>query len=48
VSDSINIKVSENYPLKTTYLLESLGEDEEEDSKARIVVFLAPRMSEDA
>jgi proliferating cell nuclear antigen PCNA len=48
VSDSINIKVSENYPLKTTYLLESLGEDEEDESKARIVVFLAPRMSEDA
>ena len=47
VSDSINIKVSENYPLKTTYLLESAGEDEQEDSKARIVVFLAPRMSDD-
>jgi proliferating cell nuclear antigen PCNA len=47
VSDSINIKVSENYPLKTTYLLESIGEDDDEETKARIVFFLAPRMSDD-
>jgi proliferating cell nuclear antigen PCNA len=47
VSDSINIKVSENYPLKTTYLLEPAGEEEEEETKARIVIFLAPRMEND-
>ena len=47
VSDSINIKISENYPLKTTYLLESVGEEEEIETKARIVIFLAPRMSDD-
>jgi hypothetical protein len=39
--------VSENYPLKTTYLLESIGEDDDEETKARIVFFLAPRMSDD-
>lgn len=60
VSDSINIKISENYPLKTTYLLENgssassnstMEEDENDDdddsSKARIVVYLAPRMTDD-
>jgi hypothetical protein len=47
VSDSINIKVSENYPLKTTYLLEPTTDEEDEETKARIVVFLAPRMEND-
>jgi hypothetical protein len=47
VSDSINIKISENYPLKSTYMLEPLGEDDDETSKARIVIYLAPRMSDD-
>ena len=47
VSDSINIKISENFPLKSTYLLESIGDDEDETAKARIVVYLAPRMSDD-
>jgi len=44
VCDSINIKISENYPLKTTYLLEPTTDEEDEETKARIVVFLAPRM----
>ena len=48
VSDSINIKISENYPLKTTYLLEHVtGDDEDVETKARIVVFLAPRVSDE-
>ena len=48
VSDSINIKISENYPLKTTYLLEDVtGDDEDVETKARIVVFLAPRVSDE-
>jgi hypothetical protein len=47
VSDSINIKISENYPLKTTYLLEPLIDDEDIDTKARIMVFLAPRVSDE-
>jgi len=47
VSSGINVKISENYPLKTTYLLESEGESEEIDTKARIVIFLAPRISDD-
>ena len=46
VSDSINIKISDNYPLKTTYLLEPAGDDDDIDEKARIVVFLAPRMAD--
>ncbi len=48
VCDTVNIKISENYPLKTTYLLEPLGsEDDAEEDKARIVVFLAPRISDE-
>jgi len=47
VSDGINLKISENYPLKTTYLLEPAGEDEDDEQKARIVVFLAPRMGDE-
>ena len=47
VSDGINLKISENYPLKTTYLLEPAGEDEDDEKKARIVVFLAPRMGDE-
>lgn len=47
VCDNVNLKISENYPLKTTYLLEPLGDDEDESDKARIVVFLAPRISDD-
>jgi proliferating cell nuclear antigen PCNA len=48
VCDSVNLKISENYPLKTTYLLEPLsGEDDDDSNKARIVVFLAPRISDD-
>ncbi len=47
VCESVNIKISENYPLKTTYMLEQCGEDDDELSKARIVVFLAPRVSDD-
>ena len=46
VSDNINIKISDNYPLKTTYLLEPAGDDDDIDEKARIVVFLAPRMAD--
>jgi hypothetical protein len=48
VSESVNLKISNNYPLKATYLLEKVG-DEEEDmlGKARIVVFLAPRISDE-
>jgi len=46
VSDGINIKVSENYPLKTTYFLDAVGEDDDETSKARIMIFLAPRINE--
>jgi hypothetical protein len=47
VCDAINIKISENYPLKSTYLLESVDNDEDESVKARIVVYLAPRVSDD-
>ena len=47
VSDSINIKISDNSPLKTTYLLEHVGDDDDDiSSKARIVIFLAPRISD--
>jgi len=48
VSESVNLKISDNYPLKATYLLEKVGDEEEDMSgKARIVVFLAPRISDD-
>jgi proliferating cell nuclear antigen PCNA len=48
VSDNINLRFSDNYPLKATYLLEKLADEEEDVSnKARIVVFLAPRISDD-
>ena len=48
VSDSINLKISANYPLKATYLLEKIADDDDDYStKARIVVFLAPRVSDD-
>lgn len=48
VSDNINLRFSNNYPLKATYLLEKLADEEEDVSnKARIVVFLAPRISDD-
>ena len=48
VSDNINLKISDNYPLKATYLLEKVGDDDEDlSNKARIVIFLAPRMSDD-
>lgn len=48
VSDSINLKISDNYPLMATYLLEKTGDDDDDDvtQKARIVVFLAPRLSD--
>ncbi len=47
VSDSVNVKISDNYPLKATYLLEKVGDEEDDVSgKARIVVFLAPRISD--
>jgi hypothetical protein len=44
---TINIKISDNFPLKATYMLEKLGEDESDDDKAKLVVFLAPRMSDE-
>jgi proliferating cell nuclear antigen PCNA len=48
VSDSVNLKISDNYPLKATYLLEKVSDEEDDMSnKARIVVFLAPRISDD-
>ncbi len=47
VCENVNIKISENYPLKTTYLLEPMGEDDDDTNKARIVVFLAPRISDE-
>ena len=48
VSGAINIKISENYPLKATYLLEKMADDEEDDTtKARLVVYLAPRISDE-
>ena len=48
VSDTINIKISDNYPLKSTYLLEKMADDEEDETiKARLVVYLAPRMSDE-
>jgi hypothetical protein len=44
----VNLKISDNYPLKATYLLEKVGDEEDDVSgKARIVVFLAPRISDD-
>jgi proliferating cell nuclear antigen PCNA len=49
ISDDINIKISGDYPLKATYFLEKIADDDEDLSgKARIVVFLAPRLSDDA
>ena len=48
VSESVNLKISDNYPLKATYLLEKVSDEEDDVSgKARIVVFLAPRISDD-
>jgi proliferating cell nuclear antigen PCNA len=47
ISNVINIKISDNFPLKATYMLEKLGEDESDDDKAKLVVFLAPRMSDE-
>lgn len=47
-SDEINVRVSEDFPLKATYFLEKPPEDDEsETSKARIVIYLAPRISDD-
>lgn len=47
VSDSINLKISDNYPLMATYLLEKPGDDDDDvTQKARIVIFLAPRLSD--
>jgi hypothetical protein len=43
----VNLKISDNYPLKATYLLEKVSDEEDDVSgKARIVVFLAPRISD--
>jgi len=48
ISENINIKISGDYPLKATYFLEKIADDDEDFSgKARIVVFLAPRLSDD-
>jgi proliferating cell nuclear antigen PCNA len=48
ISNIINIKVSDNFPLKATYLLEKMADDEDDDTnKARLVVYLAPRMSDE-
>lgn len=48
VSSTINIKISDNFPLKATYLLEKMGDDEDDETaKARLVVYLAPRMSDE-
>ena len=48
ISDSINIKISGDYPLKATYFLEKIADDDEDmTNKSRVVVFLAPRVSDD-
>jgi proliferating cell nuclear antigen PCNA len=48
VSSTINIKISDNYPLKAMYLLEKMADDEEDETtKARLVVYLAPRMTDE-
>jgi len=48
VSGTINLKISDNYPLKATYILElPKYEDDEIAKMAHIVVFLAPRVSDD-
>lgn len=48
LSEEICVKVSEDYPLKATYFLEKPPTDDEDETiKARIVVYLAPRISDD-
>ena len=48
VSNTINLKISDNYPLKATYVLELPKYEDDEVSKlAHIMVFLAPRVSEE-
>jgi len=48
VSGTINLKISDNYPLKATYVLElPKYEDDEIAKMAHIVVFLAPRVSDE-
>jgi len=48
VSNTINLKISDNYPLKATYVLELPKYEDDEISKmAHIMVFLAPRVSDE-
>ena len=48
VSGTINLKISDNYPLKATYVLElSKYEDDEVSKMAHIMVFLAPRITDE-
>jgi hypothetical protein len=48
VSGTINLKISDNYPLKATYVLElPKYEDDDVSKMAHIVVFLAPRVCDE-
>jgi len=48
VSGTINLKISDNYPLKATYVLElPKYEDDDVAKLAHIVVFLAPRVCDE-
>ncbi len=48
VSNIINLKISDNYPLKATYVLELPKYEDDDISKlAHIMVFLAPRVTEE-
>jgi hypothetical protein len=48
VSNTINLKISDNYPLKATYVLELPKYEDDEISKmAHIMVFLAPRVCDE-
>jgi proliferating cell nuclear antigen PCNA len=47
VADDITVCISRDYPLKATYLLEPMADDEDVKTKARLVIYLAPRIDED-
>lgn len=48
IADDITVCISTDYPLKATYLLESLADEEDVKTKARLVIYLAPRIDDDA
>lgn len=47
VSSNINVSISMDYPLRAVYYLEKIEDEENPETKARLIVFLAPRVDND-